>query len=295
MKARQILTLALCAALLCTGIACAQTLTDMCGREVTLDAPAQRIVALTAADCEILCAIGGEEKLVGRGEYCDWPESVLELPAVCSGNETNIEQILALQPDLVLMSAMEQTPEQVHALESAGIRVVESYAQDIEGVYTAIAQTGKAVGLEEKAQALIDSMKADFEDLTANAAQTGEMVYFEVSPLEWGLWTAGAGTFMDEIAQMIGMKNAFADVSGWAEISEEQVLKRDPDAIVTITMYEDGAGSVGEITARAGWQDLKAVQNGRVFRIDSNEISRPGPRLASAAKQLEALLAADNG
>ena len=281
---KRILSLALCAALLCMGFACAETFTDMCGREIALDAPAQRIVALTAADCEILCALGAQELLIGRGEYCDYPESVLELPAVQSGSETNIEQIMALQPDVVLMAKMEQSLEQIEALEAAGIRVVESNAQDIEGVYEAIAMISRVVGRDAEAEALIASMQADFADLPTQ--ETEKTVYFEVSPLEWGLWTAGAGTFMDEIAQLLGMKNAFADVDGWSQISEEQVLERDPDFIVTITMYEDGAGSVDEITARAGWQTLKAVQNGGVFRVDSNEISRPGPRLASAARKL---------
>lgn len=62
-------------------------------------------------------------------------------------------------------------------------------------------------------------------------------MYFEVSPLEWGLWTAGKNTFMDELATLCGVTNAFADVDGWAEISEEQVLDRNPDFIVTNTMY----------------------------------------------------------
>ena len=85
------------------------TITDMHGRVVTLTEPAKRIVALTPADCEILCAIGCEEMLVGRGEYCNYPESILDVPAVQSGAETNIEQILALEPQVVLMSAMAQT------------------------------------------------------------------------------------------------------------------------------------------------------------------------------------------
>ena len=288
MKLKRILSLALCAALLCMGFACAETFTDMCGREIALDAPAQRIVALTAADCEILCALGAQELLIGRGEYCDYPESVLELPAVQSGAETNIEQIMALQPDVVLMAKMEQSIEQINALEAAGIRVVESDAQDIAGVYEAIAMIGKVVGREAEADALIASMQADFDGLTM--LEPGRTVYFEVSPLEWGLWTAGAGTFMDEIAQMLGLENVFADVDGWAQISEEQVLERNPDFIVTITMYEDGAGSVDEIQSRAGWQGLKAVQNGGVLRVDSKEISRPGPRLASAARKLSELV-----
>ena len=96
--------------------------TDMHGREITLDAPATRIVALTPSDCEILCAIGGGDALVGRGKYCDYPESVTELPVVQSGAETNIEEILALEPQIVLMSDMSQTEEQAKLLEQNGLR-----------------------------------------------------------------------------------------------------------------------------------------------------------------------------
>lgn len=74
------------------------TLTDMTGRKITLDAPAERVVALTAADCEILYALGAGDLLVGRGEYCDYPAEVLDVPSVQSGYETNIEQIIALEP-----------------------------------------------------------------------------------------------------------------------------------------------------------------------------------------------------
>ncbi len=265
----------------------AVTVTDMAGREITLDAPATKVVALTASDCEILAALGAEDTLVGRGEYCDYPESVLEVPAVQSGADTNLEQIIALEPQVVVMAKMAQTEEQVAALEAAGIRVVVSDAQDIEGVYTAIRLIGALVGRNDEAEAMVADMQSAFADIAAKSENTGKTVYFEVSPLQWGLWTAGKGTFMDELATMCGLTNAFADVEGWAEISEEQVLERDPDYIVTISMYYgEGPTPVEEIKARTGWDALKAVQNDAIFNADSNEVSRPGPRLKDAAEAL---------
>lgn len=265
----------------------AVTVTDMAGREITLDAPATKVVALTASDCEILAALGAEDTLVGRGEYCDYPESILEVPAVQSGADTNLEQIIALEPQVVVMAKMAQTEEQVAALEAAGIRVVVSDAQDIEGVYTAIRLIGALVGRNDEAEAMVADMQSAFADIAAKSENTGKTVYFEVSPLQWGLWTAGKGTFMDELATMCGLTNAFADVEGWAEISEEQVLERDPDYIVTISMYYgEGPTPVEEIKARTGWDALKAVQNDAIFNADSNEVSRPGPRLKDAAEAL---------
>ena len=97
--------------------------TDMLGRAHSLATPASRVVALSAAECEILYALGAGETLVGRGEYCDYPVEALALPVLGSGGNTNIEEILALQPELVLMNTMAQPVEQVEAIEKAGVPV----------------------------------------------------------------------------------------------------------------------------------------------------------------------------
>lgn len=265
----------------------AVTVTDMTGREITLAEPAERIVALTAADCEILFAIGAGDTLVGRGEYCDWPAEVLDVPAIASGSETNLEQIIALEPDVLLMGTMDQPGEQVAALEAAGIAVVVSDAQDIEGTYEAIELIGALMGKDAEAAEVIGGMKATFGELAALAGDGSKTVYFEVSPLEYGLWAAGSGTFMNEIAEMLGLVNAFADVDGWGEISEEQVLERSPDYIVTISMYfGEGPTPVEEILGRTGWETVTAVQNGAILNLANNELSRPAPRLAEGAELL---------
>jgi iron complex transport system substrate-binding protein len=244
-------------------------------------------VALTASDCEILYAIGAGDALVGRGEYCDYPAEVFDVPSVQSGYDTNIEQIIALEPQVLLMSTMAQTEEQVKQLEDAGVHVVVSDAQDIEGVYTAITMIGKLMGKDDKAEEIVSGMKAAFADLEKAKLDGTKTVYFEVSPLQWGLWTAGKGTFMNEIAEMIGLKNCFDDVEGWAAISEEQVLERNPDYIVTITMYYgEGPTPEEEILGRDGWQDVTAVQNEAILNLVNNELSRPVPRLVDGAKML---------
>ena len=273
------------------GLACAEeektALLDMKGREIALDAPAERIICLQPADCEILYALGAGEALVGRGEFVTYPEEALEAPAVASGSQTNIEQIIALEPQVVIMSTMDQTTEQVEALEKAGITVVVTDAQDLEGVYTAIGLIGALVGREEEAAALVESMQTTFDEIALASPESGKTVYFEVSPLQWGLWTAGKGTFMDELAAICGLTNAFADVEGWAEISEEQVLERDPDYIITITMYfGEGPTPVEEILSRPGWENLKAVKQEQILNADSNAISLPGPRLADAELEI---------
>ena len=263
------------------------TVTDMTGREIKLDGTAKKIVALTASDVEIIYALGAGDLLVGRGEYCDYPAEALEKPMVKSGSETNLEEILALEPDVVIMATMAQTVDQVEALEKAGVKVIVSDAQNLEGVYTAIALIGHIVGKDEEAAALVKQMQETFDAIRAKAEDSGKTVYFEVSPLEWGLWAAGKNTFMDELAGICGLRNAFADVEGWGAVSEEQVFEKDPDYIVTTSMYwGEGPTPVEEILGRAGWDKLKAVQNKQIFNADNNEITRPGPRLMNAAQAL---------
>lgn len=287
-----VLMLALVLALSCVPALAEGTLTvtDMTGREITLEGPASRIVALTASDVEILYAIGAGDALVGRGEYCNYPAEALEVTSVQSGYETNIEQILALEPDVVLMATMAQPVEQVQQLEDAGIRVIVSDAKDIAGVYEAIALIGAVTGHDAEAEALVKSMQDAFSRYEGRE-DTGKSVYFEISPLQWGLWAAGKGTFMDEIAGMLGLTNIFADVEGWVEVSEEQVLARNPDYIVTTAMYYgEGPTPVEEIMSRAGWENIAAVQSGAVLNADNDEITRPGPRLVNAIEALDAFV-----
>lgn len=308
MKRMKIMSLALAALLLLTllggcgkepveapGAEDGLTVTDMMGREITLAGPATKIVVLTAADCEILYALGAGDSVIARGEFCNYPEEALKVMEVASGSETNIEQLIALKPELVIMSSMAQTMEQVEALEKAGIPVVMIDATTIAETYTAIDLIGKISGKEADAKALIEGMKQDFAELSASVdTENKKTVYFEVSPLEYGLWTAGKGTFMDELAAMLGIENAFSDVTGWAEISQEQVMERNPDYIVAIFMAFDGAPDpVPEILSRPGWEGLAAVANGQVKTVDSDEVARPGPRLVNAAHDLRDIFYGD--
>ena len=164
----------------------------MAGHEITLDGPATRIVALTAADCEILCALGAGDLLVGRGEYCDYPAEVMNISSVQSGSETNIEQIVALKPQVLLMSNMAQTEDQIAALENAGIKVVVSDVKDIEGVYTAITMIGKLAGREKEAVALIDQMKTTFSDIAAKVPAGGAKKDDILRSISARIWTLGS-------------------------------------------------------------------------------------------------------
>lgn len=262
--------------------------TDFAGKEVTLDKAVERIVVLTPSDCEILYALGAGDLVVGRGTYCDFPAEAAQKEEVKSGKDMNLEQIIALKPDVVVLAKMGHTEEQVQALENAGIKTIVSDAQDIAGVYACIEMLGALVGREQEAAALVGDMKSAFEDVIArvNGREAGT-VYFEVSPLQYGLWAACSHTFMNELAQMLGLENIFGDLEGWQSVSEEQVISEDPTFIVTTSMYfGEGPTPMEEIMGREGWKEMTALTEGNIINADSNEITRPGPRLVEAIEQL---------
>ncbi len=267
---------------------------DMRGREVTFDHVPKTIAALQASDVEVLYAIGAGDQLMGVGEYCNYPADAQQKAVLASGGNTNIEQIISLAPDVLVVGKMAQTTQQVQQLTDAGIPVVMTDPQDIEGTYEAIQLMGRITGREKEARNLVDQMKDGF-DVIRQKAHGGDLtVYFEVSPLEYGLWAAGGNTFMEELCDMLGARNIFSDIDGWQQVSEEQVLERDPDVIITVTMYAgEGPTPVEEIAARPGWQNVKAVQNGRIYQADNDELTRPGPRLVDAAEALYGFLYED--
>ena len=270
------------------------TVTDMAGREVTLDAPASRVVVLQPGDAEILYAIGAGDAVVGRGAYVDWPEEALNVPSVMSGYETNLEQIIALEPQAVIMTVMSQTEDQVNALEDAGIRVVVTNAQSLEDIYDCIALLGAVVGKTAEAEALVAAMKAELEEIAAEAkalGAEGKTFYYEESPLQWGLWAGGSGIFFDDLCALMGLKNIFGDLEGHNSVSEEQVQMLAPDLIFTTMMYYgEGPTPDEEIASRAGWEQIPAVKNGAILYDNTSAIARPGPRVVDAARMILDLL-----
>lgn len=264
------------------------TVVDGLGRELEFNSVPERVIAISPSDAENLHAIGAIEYLVGRGTYVDYPEEALEATEVASGSDMNPEQILALEPDLIIMSDMGTNEEQVSVFENEGINVLITPAKTVEEVYESIGNIGKAMNKSEEAEKVIADMKSQLEELSQNSSDNeGKTIYFEISPLEYGLWTAGSNTFMDEIGAMLGLENIFKDVEGFAEISEEEVISRNPDYIVTISMgTTSGETPVEEILNRPGWDGVTAVSEENILNLVNDELSRPSVRLVEGAKAL---------
>lgn len=295
---KKLVSLFLCLLMLCACLPVTAeggiTVTDMMGREVTLAGPAERIVVVMPSDCEILYAIGAGSAVVGRGSYCNYPEEVASVTEIQSGGEFNVEQVIALEPGVVIMTKMAHDPALAEQLEQNNIPVIVTDAQTLEDTYNCITLLGTVTGKTAEAEAVIADMKARIDAVAAKVESTGKTVYFETTPLEYGygLWSAAKGNFMDEIGTICGLTNIFADLEeAWPMVNEEDVIQKNPDYIITIDSSGMGdLDAAGVILAREAWQDITAVKEGHVLIVGNDAFTRPGPRLADAVEQLYALI-----
>ena len=265
-------------------------ITDLSGRTITLDKPAEKIIALSASDCEVFYAIDAGDTLIGRGTYCDYPDQVMQLKDYGSGELMNLEEIVAAKPDVVVMAKSGFTLDQVQSIENAGIKTFVNEPTSLEDTYTYINLLGKLTGKEDNAKKVVSDMKSGIDKVKEKVAKnpsSSKSIYYEVSPLQYGLWAAGSGTFMSEIADILKINNIFSDIQDWSEVSAEQVIKRNPDFIVSVTMYfGSGPRPEDEIMSRAGWENINAIKNKKVTNVDNSSITRPGPRLVDALNSI---------
>jgi len=268
-------------------------MTDGLGRQVSLEAVPQRIVSMAPSNTEILFAVGAGAQVVGRDEFTNYPEEAAALASVGgSMGEYNYEQIVSLEPDLVLAAEI-NTPEQVKALEDLGLTVYYlSNPTDIDGAYGVLNTVGQLTGHEAEASALVDSLKARVTAIETKVATvtTRPRVFYELDGSDPSKpWTSGAGTFIDLLIKMAGGVNVAADLEGgWGQISQEALLVADPEFIL---LGDAAYGTTADqVTARTGWDSMTAVKNGQIMPFDDDTVSRPGPRLVDALEELVKLL-----
>jgi iron complex transport system substrate-binding protein len=268
------------------------TLTDGLKRTVTLAAPAQHIVSLAPNVSEILFAIGAGAQVVGRDEFSDYPAEVKSLPSVGgSMGKLNPEAILSLKPDLVLASAI-NTDEQVQSLEKLGLTVfMLPNPTNMADMYQGLETVAKLTGRQAEAAKLIDSLKTRVAAVGSKIAGAKErpLVYYELDATDPSApYTAGPGSFVDQLIQEAGGQNVGSILSGqWAQISVEQLLVKNPDIII-LGDFAYGV-TIEQLKQRAGWSTLKAVQDGKIATFDDNTVSRPGPRLVDGLETMAKL------
>ncbi len=275
----------------------AATYTDGLGRQVTLAQPAQRVVSLAPSNTEILFAIGAGAQVVGRDSFSDYPAEAKNVADIGGGLPTlNIEAIVAKQPDLVLASPL-TAAEQITALTKAGLTVyVLPNPASFDDLYANLETVGKLTGHGNEAASLVAGLKSRVAAITSKAATLSSrpMVYYELDATDPSApYTSGPDTFVDLIIRSAGGENFGSNLKGqWVQVSVEELLARQPDLIVLgDSLY--GGVTAEMVKARAGWDALNAVKEGKIFAFDDNLVSRPGPRLVDGLEAMAKLLHPD--
>ncbi|WP_407540893.1 ABC transporter substrate-binding protein [Deinococcus radiomollis] len=260
------------------------TLTDDLGRRVTLNAEPKRVVSVLPSDTETLCAIGVCDRLVGVDESSDFPASVTKLPKVGGLYNPNVEAMVALKPDLVVVSKYGKLADRLMA---AGLTVVVVNPETYEEVFSKTLVLGKLMNREAQAKALVVQMRRDIartEILTRNAAHK-PTAYYEIDPTPY---TAGPNSFIGVLLSKAGATNIIpATLGDFPKISPELVVQQNPQLILGPDL----------VTARArpGWAGIAAVKSGRVIAVVPGStldtiLNRPGPRLPLALAALAKLV-----
>ena len=258
------------------------TLTDVTGNEVTLEEAPKAIVSMIPSNTEILYALGLSEEIVGVSDYDNYPEEAAAKEKI-GGMEFNVEKIISLNPDLVLAheSALGTWDAGLQQLRDAGIQVYTvTNAETFDATYETIYEIGEATGKIEEATKIVEDMKAKIKEVQDKVAEvdTKKKVLVEVSP-EPEIYTPAGNTIMNEMLSMINAKNLVADLDGWIKIDPEEIVKRNPDVILT-TYGNYTPDAVNLVLNRNGFSDVNAVKNEAVYDMDADLTGRMGPRLA---------------
>ncbi|MDE2181058.1 MAG: ABC transporter substrate-binding protein [candidate division NC10 bacterium] len=283
-------------ALLWWGNADAASLTviDDAGRSVTLDGPPKRIMALTPGNTEILFALGAEDRIVAVDQWSDYPPAVKAKSRIAPLNP-NLEQVVRFTPDLILSTHGGAEP--LLPLERHGIRVMVFAPRTLDELYRNILLIGRIVDAEARAEGVVRAMRQRVAAVVAKVQDAPRPTLFiELDGSDPGRpFTAGPGSFIDVLVQLAGGANVAArSRTAWPQFSLEELIGADPDLIILADTLAPLNPQTPELAARRpGWSGLRAVRLGAVATIDSNLISRPGPRVVEGLERLARLLHPD--
>lgn len=270
-----------------TGAAFPVTITDDASRTVTIAAEPKRIVSLAPANTEIVYSLGLIDRLVGVTTWDDYPAQVKDIAKVGDFTTPNLEAIAAADPDVILVTGGVQA-DVIGKLEAVGAEVVVVDPQDLDGVYAAIGDVAKITGATAKGKELVASMKADLAEIkTALAGVEPVPAFIEIG---WGpLYTAGAGTLLDDLLAQAGGANVVTE-SGYVGYSVEQLVTDQPVVYLGTLSSIGDAASLGK---RPGYASIAAIKSGRVFSLSDNLVSRPGPRVVEGVREIAKALHPD--
>ncbi|MGG7057011.1 ABC transporter substrate-binding protein [Clostridium nigeriense] len=267
-----------------------KTMTDREGNEFTLPNKIEKIISTAPSNTEVLVELGLSDKLVAIDKYSADVEGVnTDLPQIDFRNP-DAETLISLDPDIIIASGHNKTGEEdpFQLVKEAGIPVVyipSSYS--IDGIYGDIEFIADITNTEKQGEELIKNMKSEVEAIKAigDTITDKKKVYFEIGSGS-SLYSFGKDTFLNEMIQIIGAENIFANEDSWISPTPESVIDANPDVILTNVPDTNGVSAVDDIKSREGWDSITAVKEGQVYSIDKNSSSRPSQNVIKALKEM---------
>lgn len=263
------------------------TMTDREGNNFKLPKKVNTIISTAPSNTEILVGLGLSDKLVAIDKYSADIDSVnKDLPKIDFKNP-DAETLVGLKPDIIIASGHNKTGKEdpFAAVKEAGIEVVYiPTSSSIEDLYKDIDFIAKVTGTEKKGDELVANMKNDINSIKkiGDTITDKKNVYFEIGSNS-ALYSFGHNTFLNEMIEIVGAKNIFANENSWISPSAEAVINSNPEVILT---NEPTQNAVNAIKTRDGFKDVKAVKGNNVFAIDNNSSSRPSQNIMKALKQI---------
>jgi len=256
-----------------------RTVTDDLGREVKIPQKIDRAVSLAPNLTEDVFAVGAGDRLVGVTTYCDYPEAAKKIQKVGDTLNPNIETIVALKPQIVLVSTASQLEAFSKILADNGIAVYITNPKSLDDIFKDLAQLGDIFGTQDTAAKVVGDLTDRVATITRAAA--GKMpvrVFVQIS--KEPLFTIGKQAFVTEIVKRARGESVTANIeTAYPNLSKETALALAPDVIIL-------SDSPDNQEPNDAFKDSPAVKNARVFRVNADLLSRPGPRLVDALEQI---------
>ncbi|HHV97607.1 MAG TPA: ABC transporter substrate-binding protein [Clostridiaceae bacterium] len=262
---------------------------DPQGNDIKIPENINAIAAMAPAIVEILVELGLGDKIVAIELASVGIEGVREDAMVFDMMAPDVEKLISLKPDILFASTISQlggSEDPFKPLQDVGICVAYiPTSNTIEDIKNDIMFIAKATKTADKGRMLIDNMEKEIEKIS-NIAKTiteKKKVYFEIAAAPT-IYSFGKGVFLNEMIELVGAENVFADQTGWMSVAPEVAVATDPDVILTNVNYIEDP--VAEIKSRDGWQDMKAIKNGAVYYIDNMASSLPNYNIIKALWQI---------
>lgn len=269
------------------------TFTDDLGREISIEGIPQRIISLAPSNTEILFALGLGDRVVGVTEFCNHPEAAIAKPKIGGFSTVDIERIVALEPDLILATSIHEA-KAIPTLESVGLTVVALAPQTIDGVLNNITLVGEITGSSQEAAQLVASLEARIKAVTDQTDSLPDSQSPRVFYVLWHepLMTVGSEARIHELIVKAGGINIAQDLTGdYPTISLEAVILANPQVIIAGSGHGTGEDSTFQFAkTEPRLENIDARHNNRVYEIDADLPSRPGPRIVDALEELARLI-----